>query len=166
MLDQKIEQAVNKQINREMAAAYNYLAMTAHFEKLNLKGFAHWTRTQRQEELDHANRLFTYLLDRGGTICLEAIPEPKTGYQTVEEVFHAALEQEQQNTREINTLYQIAGQENDIATQSMLKWFIDEQGEEEKIVDESLALVRLAGEDMSALFVLNGQFGQRTAEGE
>ena len=166
MLDKKIEDALNQQINREMAAAYNYLAMTAHFETLNLTGFAHWTSTQRDEEVEHADRLFRYLLDRGGRVVLESIPKPKTGYETVEEVFAAALEQEQANTRQINTLYDLAQKANDYATESMLKWFIDEQVEDEKIVGEALSLVQLAGENKSALLVLNEKFGRRTADGD
>lgn len=164
MLDKKIEGALNNQINREMSAAYNYLAMTAYFEQLNLTGFAHWTATQRTEELEHADRLFRYLLDRGGIVVLEAIGKPKIDYETVEEVFAAALRQEQTNTHEINVLFELAQQANDYATQSMLKWFLDEQVEEEKVVGESLALVQLAGENKSALLVLNEKFGQRTAQ--
>lgn len=163
-LDPKIEAALNRQHNREMAAAYNYLAMTAHFEDMNLKGFSHWTAVQRMEELDHAKRIFDYLHDRGGKVVLEAVDRPKTGYDTVAEVFAAALAQEQANTRDIHALMKLARDVDDFATQSFLQWFVDEQVEEEQTVGEALSLIELAADDRSALLVLNEQFKRRAPD--
>ena len=73
----------------------------------------------------------------------------------------AALEQEKQNTASIHDLYKLAQSLNDFATQSHLQWFLDEQVEEEKIFDEALALLDMAGDDASALLMLNEKLGQR-----
>ncbi len=164
MLDAKIETALNHQINQEMAAAYNYLAMAAHFEAMNLKGFAQWMYVQRREELEHAERLWTYVLDRGGRLDLAAVNKPKAEFNTVREVFETALKQERQNTKSIHELYELAFELKDYPTQSHLKWFIDEQVEEEKIMEETLGMIDLAGDDKGALLVLNQQFGQRTGD--
>ena len=163
-LDPQIQTALNNQINREMAAAYNYMAMTAHFERMNLKGFAHWTWVQREEELAHAKKIFDYLHNRGGAVTLGPVEQPPTEYQTVAQVFAAALEQERTNTRDIHNVMKLAKAADDYATQSFLQWFVDEQVEEEQSVGEALALVELAADDRSALLVLNDQFAKRTAE--
>lgn len=162
MLNTPIEQALNKQINHEMNAAYNYMAMAAYFEQKNLSGFSSWMIHQREEELEHAMRLYQFVLDRGGEVDLEAVDKPKKDFQSVREVFERSLELEQINTEAINQLYKLAVELDDYATQSHLQWFIDEQVEEEKIMNEVLGLLDLAGEDRSALLALNHQLGQRS----
>lgn len=164
-IDSKIQDAINKQINHEMTAAYNYLAMVVYFEQINLAGFALWMRMQHEEELEHAGKLFQYLLDRGGKIELDTIPKPSSEFASVAEVFETALKMEQANTASINRVYALAKELNDYATQSHLQWFLDEQVEEEKIMDETLGLVRFAGDDKSALLTLNNQMSKRPAEG-
>ena len=62
MIKQKVESAINSQINREFYSAYLYISMAAHFESINLKGFAHWMRIQANEELGHAMRLYLSLI--------------------------------------------------------------------------------------------------------
>ena len=164
MINQKIEVAINRQINHEMAAAYNYLAMAAYLERRDLAGFAKWMLMQRDEELTHAMRLFTYLLDRGGCVDLAAVQKPQADFDSVQAVFAKALEQERANTASIHELYALAIKLDDYATQSHLKWFLDEQVEEEKIMGEALTHLELVGDDKAALLVLNQQMGQRPAE--
>ena len=90
MLNEKIQAALNQQINQEMSAAYGYLAMAAHFDTKNLSGFASWMLTQHSEELDHAMRLYRYVLDRGGEVELDAIEKPQGQFESVRSVFDAA----------------------------------------------------------------------------
>ena len=161
MLHEKIEQALNRQINNEMSAAYNYLAMMAHFEHLNLSGFARWMQVQRNEELAHAQRLIHYVLDRGGRVDLDAVPKPPTGFTNPQEVFERALQMEKENTQSIDELYRLASEANDYATLSHLQWFLDEQVEEEKTFDEVSSLLEMAGDDRSALLLLNEKLGGR-----
>lgn len=164
-IDPKIQGAINQQINHEMTAAYSYLAMVVYFEQLNLAGFATWMRKQHAEENAHASKLLQYLLDRGGKVELDSIPKPTTDFGSITQVFEAALEMEQKNTAAINALYILARQHDDFATLSHLQWFLDEQVEEEKIMDETLSLVRFAGDDKSALLTLNNQMAKRPDEG-
>ena len=165
MLDSKVQAALNRQINHEMGSAYDYLAMAAHCERQNLAGFATWMMHQRSEELEHAMRLFRYVLDRGGTVELGAVAKPRSDYETARDLFEHALKMERDNTTAIYDLYGLALAAKDYATQSHLQWFIDEQVEEEKLMNEVLGLVELAGSDTSALLVLNNQLAQRSAKG-
>ncbi len=164
MIDIKIDTALNRQINIELASAYNYLAIEAHFALENLGGFAHWMHVQYVEEQAHAMRLFKYLIDRGGSLQLAAVAQPPSKFGTPREVFQKALELERENTKAINELYGLALAQKDYATMNHLNWFLDEQVEEEKIMEEVIGLLDLAGEDRSALLVLNRQMGERAAQ--
>jgi len=163
-LELKIEEALNRQINQEMAAAYSYLAASAWFDENNFDGFSKWMELQRQEELEHAGKLIDYLHDRGGRLSLEAVEKPNAEYGSVMEVFQGALRNEENNTRSIHALYKLATEENDYPTQSFLKWFIDEQVEEERTMNDAIGMLQHAGDDRSALLVLNQQMGQRPSD--
>ncbi len=161
MLDQKIEAALNKQINHEISAGHSYLAMAAYFETLSLAGFARWMQTQQHEEMDHAMRLFRYVADRGGRVVLDALAKPHSDFSSVLQVFERALALEQLNTKAIHDLFALAVQAKDYPTQSHLKWFIDEQVEEEKIMQDVISRLSIAGEDKAALLILDQEMAQR-----
>lgn len=165
MLDTQIEKALNHQINTELSAAYNYLAMGAYFEAANLSGFGAWMLTQHREELTHAMKLFHYILARGGKVELEAVEKPATNFVTTKDAFVRALNMERSNTESIYHLYKLAVEIGDYATQSHLQWFLDEQVEEERLFDEARALLDIAGDDKSALLMLNEKFGGRAGAG-
>ena len=160
-LNGSIEKELNRQINQEMSAAYAYLAASAWFESENLTGFSKWMAVQRTEELEHAQRLIDYLHDRGGQLKLEAVERPRSDFGSIMEAFQSALASEENNTRSIHELYHLAVEEKDYSTQSFLKWFIDEQVEEESTMHEMIGLLEHAGDDRSALLVLNDQVGKR-----
>lgn len=164
MIHPEIEQALAAQINQEFSASYNYLAMSAYFDRQSLDGFAHWMQLQHDEEIAHGMKLFRYLLDRGGKLELEGIERPRTEFGSPRDVFQEALEQEQRNTRSINELYALASRLNDFATQSHLQWFLDEQVEEEKSIEDIIALLERAGSEPSAILYLNDRLGGRAPE--
>ena len=161
MLSNKIEKAINKQINHEFTTAYTYLAMSAWFASKNLPGFAHWMHVQHQEELAHAGKLFDFVLDRGGCVELEAVGKPKGDYGSPKEAIAAALKLEQTTTTLINNLYGLGAEERDFATHSRLQWFVDEQVEEEKSVTEILAKLEMAGDSKGTLLMLDHQLAKR-----
>jgi ferritin len=164
-MKKRIEDALNEQINEELFSSYVYLAMAAHFEAMNLEGFTNWMRLQAQEELAHAMRLFNHINRRGGRVVLKAIGEPPFDFGTPLETFEKALAHEQHITGCIHKLYGIAVEENDYPAQVELQWFIDEQVEEEENTGRVVDLLKLAGEDKSALFMLDRELAQRVPEG-
>lgn len=164
MIPQEVENALVAQINQEFNAAYSYLGMASWFDLESLDGFAHWMEAQYKEENEHAMRLYRYLLDRGGKFELEGIQKPETNFDSIRQVFELALKQEQENTASINKLYELAGNLNDYATKSHLQWFLDEQVEEEKSIEDILALIDRAGDDSSALLYLNDKMGARAGD--
>jgi ferritin len=165
MMDAKIEQALNAQINLEFSASYSYLAMALYMDAKHLGGFASWMIKQSDEERAHGRRLLRYMLDRSGNVELESVPKPQVDYGSINEVFEMSLEQEKSNTASINKLYALARDLNDYATQAHLQWFLDEQVEEEKSILDILGRLELAGDDKTALLILDEYLGSRSPEG-
>lgn len=163
MLSQKIQDALNAQINLELSSSYHYLAMAAHFESVSLPGMANWMKVQSEEERLHAMKLFDHMCDRNGTVVLQPIEEPRRDFDAPLSVFQAALDNERKVTQAINSLYALAQQESDYPSQVLLQWFITEQVEEEKTAQQAIDQLKMAGKDPSALLMLDQQFGARTA---
>jgi ferritin len=160
MLDAKIEAALNEHLQHELASAYLYLAMAAHFEAANLPGSARWMRKQAREELAHAMKVFDYVADRDGRITLQAIAQPPARFAGTEDVWKQALANEQKVTGVIGALYAEAQQAGDQATAAMLQWFVTEQVEEEKTVRTILEQVQQIGQLSSAMFFLDRHLGK------
>ena len=161
MFSQKIRDAMNDQIQRELESAYIYLSMAAYFESSNLAGFAHWMKAQAQEEQTHAMKFFDFIYDRGGRVMLQAIPQPPADFVSPLDVFEKALAHEQKITGHINDLYALAVQEKDYASQTFLQWFVDEQVEEEKSAGEIVETLKMVGDKGQALYMLDRQLAQR-----
>ena len=166
MFSQTVQDAINEQINNELAASYTYLAMSAYCEHENFVGCAKWMRLQSQEEYGHAMRLFDFLLARDGKIVLKAIEEPSIKFKSLTHVFESALEQEQGTTGEIDQLYELAMKEKAFAALVEMQWFITEQVEEEKTAREIVAKFHLTKGDPAAILDLDRELGRRGPEGE
>ena len=161
MLKEKVLKAINQQINNEYYSAYLYLSMSAWFQGKGLQGFANWMYIQYQEELTHGNKFFKYVHERGSQVILKAIKQMDTDFDSVLAVFEKTLEHEQFVTASINSIMDVALGESDHATVSFLKWFIDEQVEEEANVNELLDVLRLIDNQGNGLFMLDRELRQR-----
>ncbi|MBV9454802.1 MAG: ferritin [Rubrobacter sp.] len=164
MLNQAIQDAINEQIKNELYSAHQYLSMSAYCESITLPGFAHWMRTQAQEEREHAMKFYNFLLSRNGRVILQAIDQPVVEFGSPIEVFEQALEQEQKVTAQINELYGLTASENDYASQVFLQWFLTEQVEEEKNVGDVLETLTMIGDKGEALFLFDRELGTRENE--
>ena len=161
MLNQKIEEALNAQINAEMWSAYLYLSMAAYCHSQGNPGMGKWFEVQFQEEQDHAKIFFNYVISRGGNVVLKPIKAVPTTWNSVLEVFESTLEHEQKVTALINNLFAITAAENDYATQSMLKWFIDEQVEEEETAQNIIDNLKMIKDNGYGLYMLDKELGAR-----
>jgi ferritin len=161
MLSKTIQDALNAQINHELYSAYLYLSMSAYFESQNLPGSAKWMRTQNGEEQKHAEKLFDFVVDRGGRVILQAINQPPTEFKSPVAAWEMALEHEQKVTALIHKLYELSVKEKDYATQTMLAWFVNEQVEEEKSAALMADRFKLAGQSPANLLLFDGHFTKR-----
>jgi ferritin len=165
-LSSKLEKALNDQINLELCSAYAYLGMAAYFDQTAFTGFGQWMQLQSKEELGHADRFFKYVVERGGKVTLQAVPAAKCEYKSALEAFKASLGHEQRVSAAICGIYELASTEKDYATLSFLKWFLDEQVEEEKSVSEIIAKLELVGDNRNGLFQIDKQAAKRAEADE
>ena len=161
MINEKIEKLLNDQLNKELYSAYLYLSIEAYFNSINLQGFAHWFRVQVQEERDHALLFFEYINRAGGRVRLQLIEGPKTEFASIEEALGLTLEHERFVTESIYNIVDAARQERDHKTDSFLKWFIDEQVEEEENADNNVKKFQLVKDDGKGILMLDTEFAAR-----
>ncbi|MDK2887026.1 MAG: ferritin [Thermosipho sp. (in: thermotogales)] len=161
MLNEKVEKALNEQIKKEIYSAYLYFSMATYFDSENLKGFANWMKKQAKEELDHAMRIYNYVYEKGGRVELQAIEKPKCKWDSPLAAFEEALAHEKFITDSIYKLYELTQEEKDYATSSMLKWFIDEQVEEESQTEEIVHKIKMLSSSPNGLYMLDRELGQR-----
>jgi ferritin len=161
MLNPRIQDAFNGQLNAELYSSYLYLSMAAYFDSQNLAGMANWMRLQAQEELAHALKFFDFINERDGRVKLTQVDGPKTEWQSPLDAFQDAYKHEQKVTGLIHGLVDLAISEKDHAANTFLKWFVTEQVEEEATVKSIVDKLKLVGDSSVALFMIDGELGQR-----
>lgn len=157
----EIEKLLNEQVVAEFDSAYLYLSMSAWADHVGLKGAGNWLRIQFQEEQAHALHFFDYIKNRGGEVKLGGIPAPKNSWENILDLFEDVKVHEQEVTARINNLYSKAHELKDHATSTFLHWFVNEQVEEEKNVQEVIDQLRLVGRDGSGLFIIDKELATR-----
>ena len=162
MLNPKIEEALNEQINAEMWSAYLYLSMSLYFESCGRSGLANWYRVQFQEEQAHALALMDYVNARDGRVVLKPVSEVPVEWESARAAFINTLEHEQKVTTLIHNLYALAEEEKDFATRQKLNTFVAEQVEEEDNVRKIIDDLTLVGEDGIGIFQIDRELAQRT----
>lgn len=161
MLSKKLEEALNAQVNAEFWSSYLYLSMSADFAVKGLPGFANWMNIQFQEEKDHAIKFFNYIISRGGRPNLLPIADVQKEWTSPLDAFQNALEHEQVVTKLINNLYTLGTEDQDYATQSTLKWFIDEQVEEEDNARAIIDKLKMIGDNGYGIYQLDKELALR-----
>ena len=166
MLSKTLEKALNEQVNKEYYSAFLYLSMSSYFESVNLLGMAAWMRTQYEEEVMHAIKIFDMIVDMEGKVALKPIEGPPMEFESPLDVFTKTLEHERKVTGMINNIYSLARKENNYAVQSALQWFIDEQVEEEKSALEIVQQLKMIGDETAPLLMLDSKLGSRELKPE
>ena len=161
MIHEKIENALNAQINLEQYSAQLYLAMSAHCERKSFRGFAHWLRVQSQEETAHAMKLVAFVLDRGGQLELRPVQAPPREFGSVKQVFEQILEHEKNISTSINSLFELSRQDKDYASEVALQWYVTEQVEEEATVSQIVDQLHAVGEKGGGIWYLDSKMGKR-----
>ncbi len=161
MISKKMLDAINEQINLELNSAYIYYGMVAYFEAEDYSGMAHWLNIQAKEELEHAQRLFDFVNEVGEKVTLGALDKPSVDYKDPLDVFKAGLEHEKFITASIQKLYELAKSEKQYAAEEMLRWFINEQVEEENNFSHIVTLLERAAGKSGSLMMIDGKLGQR-----
>ena len=156
-------QAFNDQVREELNSYYVYMALSADMDFLSLTGTAAWFRKQADEERAHAQRFLRFMADTGARVAFQALPQPASGTKTMKEAFTKALVHEKELSVCIHKLVKLARQLDDLPAESFLKWFIDEQVEEEKVDVEILAKIELAGGMPGSQYLIDHDLGKQAS---
>lgn len=146
LISRELAAAINEQIGNEFGASMQYLSIAAHFQKRQLMLLSNLFIKQAAEEREHAMKFVKYMMETKGGLEIPAIPAPTATFASAADAVEAALKWEEEVTRQITNLMDIAVGQNDYIAQSFLEWFIDEQLEEVVKMDRLLTIVRESGE--------------------
>lgn len=161
MLDRKVVELLNHQVNKEFYSAYLYLDFSNYYLEHGLDGFGNWYKIQAQEERDHAMLFIQYLQNNGEKVVLEAIEKPGLELNGAKDPLVEGLKHEQEVTNLIHTIYEAAHNTKDFRTMQFLDWFVKEQGEEETNADNLVKKYELFGDDPKSLYMLDSELGGR-----
>jgi len=161
MLEKRMEEALNGQVNAELFASYLYYSASAYFESMKFPGFAHWMRAQAMEEVGHAQRIYDHIVKSGGRVTLRQVDGPPTEWPSPLAVIEAAYGHEVKVTGMIHGLVELATEIGDTKTHGFLQWFVEEQEEEEEQTDELVNRIKAMGDSRDDLLVLDGEVGAR-----
>lgn len=161
MNTQKMQDALNEQLNAEIFSSYLYLSLSGYAESVDMPGLASWFRVQAQEELVHAGKFFAFITDRNWRVRLTTIAAPEQEWSSPKAAFEAALKHEQLVTSLINKRLQLAKSEQDASTENFLQWFVAEQTEEEASFTKILGQLRLIGDNGGGLYMIDQELAKR-----
>ena len=94
MMNKKIADLLNNQINQEFYSAYLYLDIANFYTKKGLDGFANWYQIQAREEQDHAMLVYKYLHNNDMDVALGTIGKSEKIFVTLIDPLKFSLEHE------------------------------------------------------------------------
>ena len=157
MLDSKMEVALNQQVNAELWSAYLYLSMSYDMDNKGYEGFASWFASQAKEEFEHATRFMKFIGEMDGKVTLMPIEKVKQEWDSPKSAFEDTWMHEKVITGKIHNLMDMAIELKDYATQNMLKWFVDEQVEEESSVRKILGKLSRIESNSACVYALDAE---------
>jgi len=152
MLSEKMLDKLNEQINVEFYSSNLYLQMSSWCESQGLEGCATFLQAHAAEEMEHMQRLFTYVNECGALARIGAIEAPPTEFASIDQVFETTLKHERFVTQKINELADTAFQQKDYSTFNFLQWYVAEQHEEEKLFSTIVDKIRIIGTEGRGLY--------------
>ncbi|MFZ5820413.1 MAG: ferritin [Chloroflexota bacterium] len=145
-ISRSMSDLMSAQAGNELGASNQYVQIATYFDGQALSKLARFFYDQAEEEREHAMKFVHYLMDVGATLHIAAIPAAQAEIGTAEKAFEMSLAWEQEVTRQIHAMMDLAVEEKDYASQAFLQWFVTEQVEEVSTMENMLEVVRKAGE--------------------
>lgn len=151
VLKDEIIDVVNKQIKMEAQSSAAYLAMAAWCDVRGYDNCAEFFFKQSDQERGHQMKFFHYLVDMECDAISPSVGESQQEFDKLRSVFEKALEMEIAVTDSIHDMVRVCRKVGDLATEEFLRWFVQEQIEEEYVARRCLELFDVLGEDKLAL---------------
>ncbi len=155
MLKDKIQTALNKQIELEASSSHFYLAMASWSETIGLTGTSEFLYKHSDEERMHMLKLVRFVNERGGKASIPALIKPPTEFKSLSNIFELLLEHELNVTESINNIVDLCLAEKDYTTYNFMQWYVSEQMEEEALARTILDKLSLIGEDKGGLYMFD-----------
>lgn len=155
MVSNKVEAALNKQIEFEASSSQYYLAMASWADTQGLSGIAQFLYAQSDEERMHMLKLIKYVNERGGQALIPALKQQPQKFKSINFVFEEVLKHEVMVSTEINGLVEICLKEKDYTTHNFLQWYVAEQIEEEALARKILDKLKLIGDDKGGMYLFD-----------
>ena len=163
MISEKIEKALNKQIAVEANAAFTYLSMASWADSNGIEGAAAFFYTHASEEHLHMMKIVHFLNEIGGKAVIPSVPQPAEKYESITEICRKAYKHEQQVSKSIHSIVELAREENDHVVDEFLRWFVDEQKEEEVLFMRVMDKIKLIGEGGQSLYYIDKELNAMNA---
>ena len=161
MISERLFTELNKQMNFEFYSAHLYLAMAAYCAAEDFDGFSNFFKVQAEEEKFHAMKFYNYINEMNGRVKLDGMPNPQNDYKSLLDAFKISYAHEKIVTSKIYNLTDIATDEREHATISLLKWFIDEQVEEEATFNGLIKRLGRINDDPTSIYMLDNELATR-----
>jgi len=165
MLKPEMVTKLNQQLNLEFYSSNLYLQMSAWCEEKGFAGGAEFLRKHANEEMQHMNRLFTYISETGALPIIGAIEASPHEFESLGQLFEMIYEHECLITERINSLAHEAFTSQDYSTFNFLQWYVAEQHEEETLFKGILDKINLVGNDGHALFFVDKDLAELAKKG-
>ncbi|MDT0647019.1 ferritin [Zunongwangia sp. F260] len=156
----EIMDLLNKQIQKEAHSSSAYLAMASWCDHNALTNSAKFFYDQSLEEREHMLKIFKFINDNGGTAYSPEVQGIEHDYNSLQEIFEVALDQEITITKSIHNIVYKCRKVQDLNTENFLLWFVTEQAEEEQTMRRALELFDLMGTEGLALKFIDERIPQ------
>lgn len=165
MLNKKVEEILNTQIQKEDYSSQLYLAMASWADNQGYSGVSQWLYAQSDEERVHMLKIINYVNERDGVAVIPGMDKPPADFKNLPEMFDAVLKHEQYISASINEIVAVCMEQKDYTTHNWIQWFVEEQIEEEASVKEIIDKLNLVGDKNLYMFDRD-IMGMRGAEEE
>ena len=163
MISKNIEQALNAHLVYELEASLQYLAMASWCETKGLDEAASFFYGHEHEENLHFIKLFQYINEVGGHAIVPKINQPNTDFEGIAAICNDAYAKEREVTKAIHALVELANKEEDHVTTELLRFYVQEQREEETLFQKVLDKINLIGEGAQSLYYIDKELGALAA---
>jgi ferritin len=146
---------LNEQIAKEAHSSSVYLAMASWCDHNGLMYSAEFLYKQAAEEREHMLKIFKFINENGGTAYSPEVNNITHEYNSLQDIFESALDQEIEVTKSIHKIVTRCRKVQDYGSENFLQWFINEQMEEENKFRRILEMFDLMGTDGIALKLID-----------
>lgn len=140
MMDKKIEEVVNEQLNTELWSCNLYIAFQVYFEKQELPVLALWLKNQRQKKADRIQKLTAYLLGEDAFVSIRGFEYKADKWQSPVVALNSLFEHEQYFHKQVNDFMDFARYMGDDALQALV---LDLYTDEVHVSDFLVELLRM-----------------------